>query len=43
MKRRIEEDYNTVKALLSLTGAYLFFEVLERGVNREGGLLEKEA
>ena len=41
MKRRIEEDCSTVKALLSLAGAYLFFGVLERGVNREGGLLRR--
>ena len=30
---------STVKALLSPGGAYLFFAVLEGGLNREGGLL----
>ena len=32
---------NTVKALLSPGGAYLLFAVLEGGLNREGGLLER--
>ena len=31
----------TVKALLSPGGAYLLFAVLEGGLNREGGLLER--
>ena len=34
---------NTVKALLSPGGAYLLFAVLEGGLNREGGLLERGA
>ena len=32
---------DTVKALLSPGGAYLLFAVLEGGLNREGGLLER--
>ena len=33
----------TVKALLSPPGAYLIFDLLEGGLNREGGLIERGA
>ena len=32
--------HNTVKTLLRPPGAYLTFDLLEGGLNREGGLIE---